>query len=108
MRILAAAIALLLSSSAFAQNVPFPYRNALGPQYNITITSATALTVPVLASYGVICALGGALMYTTDGATAPTSSVGLPVASGSCVGLPATLLATFKAIGTTLAVEYYK
>jgi hypothetical protein len=59
----------------------------------------------------VLCASTAAVEYTTDGTTTPTGSVGMPLASGSCVTLYGPLtIANFKAFSSpgTLDVEYFK
>jgi hypothetical protein len=92
---------------------PYAYTPLTPGQHGLSITTATALTVPTTATYATICASGAAVEYTTDGTTTPTSSVGQPLASGSCVALSGpTVLANFKAIQkiatATLDVEYFK
>ena len=123
--LLAGALALAFCAAAAAQQykdkggtivqgvfpLPFGYV-PLGPgQYGLTPTSATALTIPTGARYAVICAESATVRYTTDGATTPTSSVGIPLASGTCVGMSgATVLANFRALSSsgTLDIEYFQ
>lgn len=120
-----AVLALAIASSAAAQTyhdtagtivpgvVPLPFGfTPLSPgQHNLTISSATALTVPNGARYATVCARTAAANYTTDGTTAPTSSVGMALAAGSCVALsgPA-VLAAFRAISATgtLDAEFFQ
>ncbi len=93
--------------------VPLPYGyTPLTPgQHNLAITTATGLTISVGARYATVCAATASAKYTTDGTTTPTSSVGMPLAPGSCVALsgPA-VIANFTAISSTgtLDVEYFK
>jgi hypothetical protein len=91
--------------------LPTPYAPLSPGQHNLSVTSATALTVPTGARYATVCASGAAVKYTTDGTTTPTSSVGMPLAAGACLALsgPQTL-ANFRAISAsgTLDVEYFQ
>ena len=112
MRLSLLPLLLLLScADAHAQTV-YSYKPVAGAQHGLSTASAVGLTVPFSlgANYAVICARSGSINYTTDGATTPTASVGTPLAAGSCLGLPGSLLATFSAIGSgaTLDVEYFK
>ena len=106
---LAAALFAATAAPSAAQTV-YPYRPVAGAQHGLAVSSATSLSIPTAASYATICARAAAVNYTTDGVTAPTASVGTPIAAGNCVGLPGTLLPTFSALGSgaTLDVEYFK
>ncbi len=124
-RVAAAAIALALSTPGFSQTyhdssgtivpgvvpLPYTYTPLVPGQHNIAPTSSMALTLPTGARYATVCASSATVKYTTDGATTPTSSVGQPLAAGSCVSLSgATVLANFRAISATgtLDVEYFQ
>ena len=54
--------------------LPFPYAPLSPGQYDLAVTSVTALTAPTGARYAVVCAETATVRYTTDGATTPTSS----------------------------------
>jgi len=93
--------------------VPLPYGyTPLSPgQHNLAPTSATGLTIPTGARFATVCASTTAVRYTTDGATAPTATVGQPLAAGACVSLSGPLvLANFRAFSATgtLDVEYFQ
>jgi hypothetical protein len=90
---------------------PSGYAPVSPGQYNLAITSSTALTVPSSATYAVVCAATANANYTTDGTTTPTASVGMALPVGACVPLSGTaVLADFLAISAagTLNVSYYK
>ena len=90
---------------------PYGYTPLSPGQHNFTITSSTALTIPAGATYATLCASTATIKYTTDGTTTPTSSVGQPLAAGSCVGLQgATVLSNLRLISATGTpdVEYFK
>ena len=91
--------------------LPFPYAPLSPGQYDLAVTSVTALTAPTGARYAVVCAETATVRYTTDGATTPTSSVGMPLAANSCVSLSgATVLANFRALSSTgtLDAEFFQ
>ncbi len=91
--------------------LPFPYAPLSPGQYDLAVTSVTALTAPTGARYAVVCAETATVRYTTDGATTPNGLVGMPLASGSCTALSgATVLANFKAYSSsgTIDVEYFQ
>jgi hypothetical protein len=93
--------------------IPLPYAYIpLGPgQHNISPATATGLTVPAGARYATVCASTAPAKYTTDGTTAPTTTLGQPLAAGACVSLSgAAVLANFRAISATgtLDVEYFQ
>lgn len=96
---------------SYTVNGPFPYTPLPNGQYGLAVTSATSLTVPNLATYAVICAETATVRYTTDGHTTPSASVGMPLLSGTCVGVAGPkVLANFKALSSTgtLDIEYFK
>lgn len=55
-------------------------------QHNLSVATATALTVPADALFVNICARGGAVNYRWD-STAPTGTVGNPLLLGACTQL---------------------
>ncbi len=93
-----------------AGSQPYNYTAVAGAQYNLAITTSTALTAPPTALQAQVCASGNSVKYTYDGTT-PTSSVGLPLAAGQCIQFSGpTLLAALRFIQTaataTLDVGY--
>lgn len=89
---------------------PKTYVSAGAGQYGLALTAATALTVPTGAVMAEICAEAQAVRYRDDG-TAPTASVGIPIAAGACiqyVGPLADLKFIQEAASATLDVSYYK
>ena len=91
--------------------LPYPYSPLPPGQHNLEPTSATALTAPPGAAYAIVCASTASVRYTTDGTTAPTATVGMPLAAGACVALSgAAVLANFRALSAagTLDVEYFQ
>ena len=91
--------------------IPFAYIPLSPGQHNVAPVSATALTIPNGARYATLCASSATLRYTTDGTTTPTSTLGMPLAAGSCVALSgAAVLANFKAFSysATFDVEYFQ
>lgn len=91
--------------------ITYPYLPLSPGQHNVAPTSATKLTVPIGAAYATVCATTATVKYTTDGTTAPTSGVGMPLLAGSCMSLAGSLvLANFNAISSTgtLDVEYFQ
>jgi hypothetical protein len=85
-----------------------PYISAGPAQYAVSLSTVKTLTVPVNASIVEICVETATARYTDDGIT-PTSSVGIPVAAGTCFAYSGPLDA-FKIIGAgaTMDVSYYK
>lgn len=85
-------------------------------QSALPTVTATPLTVPqgpTPTIYAVVCASGAPINYSTDGTTLPTSSVGMPLAAGSCLPLVgAAVIANFKAIQQSAAallnVSYFR
>lgn len=95
---------------SYTVNGPFPYTPLPSGQYGLAVTSSTALTIPTYATYAVVCAETATVRYTTSGTT-PTSVVGIPLASGTCVGIAGPkVLSAFRAISATgtLDIEYFK
>jgi hypothetical protein len=91
--------------------LPYPYTPLSPGQHTLSITSATALTVPAGARFANVCATTAAVRYTTDGTTTPTATVGQPLAAAACVSLSGPLMiANFRAISATgtLDVEYFQ
>lgn len=111
----------MLTWGAFAQAPPVsvaPYRYTviLGFQQLTISGTAALLTVPAGATIAEICNEGGAVRYRDDG-TAPTASVGVPVAAGSVTapfcfaysGPLAALQFIQQAAGAgPLDIDYYK
>jgi hypothetical protein len=56
----------------------------LGYQQITSLSSSTALTIPTGATYAIICAETQAVRFRDDG-SAPTSSIGMPLAVGACL-----------------------
>lgn len=106
-----------VNTSVVAGTVPVPLPVTSGPansvtgaQYNLAITSSTALTVPGSATYAVVSVKVASVNYTTDGATTPTSTVGNTLQVGQYLALPSNAIATnFRAISATgtLTIEYF-
>ena len=89
---------------------------AAGYQQITSITVATTLTIPAGSMLAVICVEAQGIRYRDDG-TAPTASVGMPVASGTCFQYAASnsagsVLAAMQVIqqtsGAIVNVSYYK
>jgi hypothetical protein len=88
----------------------YQFASAGAGQYAVAITSAQTLTIPAGSLIAEICVETASARYTTTGTT-PTSTVGVPVASGGCFQLAgAANLTAFKIIGSgaTMDVEYFK
>lgn len=91
-------------------SIPYPAYPVAGAQYGVTPTTVTALTVPAAAQFMRACASTAIVRYTTSG-TAPTGSVGLQIAVGSCIELTGrAVLMSFQAFSSSgvLDVEYFK
>ncbi len=91
--------------------LPYGYTPLAPGEHNVAPTSSTALVVPGGARYATVCASGASVKYTTDGMTAPSASIGQPLAAGACVSLSgATVLINFRAFSQTgtLDVEYFQ
>jgi len=84
-----------------------------GAQYGLGVAISTALTVPATATIAEITVEGAPIRYTTDGATAPTSTVGMgPFPIGTTLVFNLVSLAGIRIIQTaataTVDVEYFK
>lgn len=87
-----------------------PYLVAGASQYALASTTLTSLTVPNGATVAQICVETAGVRYRDDG-TAPTSTVGMPVASGTCFQYagPLSVVQFIAQTGApTLDVAYYK
>jgi hypothetical protein len=88
---------------------PYTTQTALGYQ-QITNPSSSSLTIPTGATYAYIQAEGNTIRWRDDG-TAPTTTVGMPIAAGQAPLLFAGNLSTAKFTATTTAnlnISYYK
>lgn len=106
--LLLAAALLAISTTAIADS-GIRYA-ALGYQQITSLSAATALTVPTGATTAVIVAEAQAVRYRDDG-TAPTASVGQPVAVGVSVTYTGPLSKVQfieQTSGAKLNVLYYK
>lgn len=81
---------------AIVRPAPYPYSSlpttSAGYQQITATSSAQSLTVPTGATIAQICVETAAIRYRDDG-TAPTASVGMPVAAGTCFAYSAPLRA---------------
>lgn len=106
-----ALIAALLSLSASAVSADSGVRvTPLGYEQVTSISSAKSLTVPTGATMAVITAEVQAIRYRDDG-TAPSSSVGMPLAVGTALVYQGTLSAVQvieQTSGAKVNVLYYK
>jgi hypothetical protein len=109
MKRLAALFALFLSAPAMAQSG----HPSIGYQQITSLASATNLTVPTTGGpvvWALICAETAGVRWRDDG-TAPTASVGQPLAAGQCFQYAGPLL-TIQFIAQTgspvLDVSYYR
>jgi hypothetical protein len=88
---------------------PYPFV-PLGPSQNaLGTTPAVGLTIPINANYALVCAETATVRWTWDGTTTPNSTVGSPIASGSCVPFSGPkILANLKFFSSsgTIDVEY--
>lgn len=90
---------------------PYPFV-PLGPSQNgVTLSTAggTPLTIPTNANYALVCVETATVRWTWDGTTAPTSSVGSPIAAGQCSPFSGPkILANLKFFSSsgTIDVEY--
>lgn len=87
--------ALAVATPASAQQVT--YSNPLGHCQLTSVASSTLIStcsggVPASSNYALICVSSAAINWRDDG-TAPTASVGNPVASGSCFGFTGNMAA---------------
>lgn len=82
----------------------------LSYQQITSLSASTALTVPAQATMALISVEGAAIRYRDDG-TAPTASVGMPVAVGQAFQYTGTLSAIRiiqQSASATINVIYYK
>jgi hypothetical protein len=93
---------------------PYAFTPLSSGQYTpVSDAASTALTVPIGATYAVVCVEAANHRYTWDNATTPTASVGTAIAQGACVSLSGPLaLAAFRIItqtaGGTFTASYAK
>jgi len=90
-------------------SAPYSF-SALGYQQITTLATATGLTVPTGSTIAQICIETAAVRYRDDG-TAPTASIGQPVAAGLCFSYSGPLAAIqFITQGGSpvLDASYYK
>lgn len=86
------------------------YISAGAGQYGLSASSVVGLTVPSGATIAEICVEGAAVRYRDDG-VAPTATVGMPVAAGSCFPYSGPLSSVqfiAQSGSPTLDVSYYK
>jgi len=86
------------------------YVSAGASQMALAVGANTSLTVPAGATLAEICVEGASVRYRDDGAAA-TSSLGIPVSSGTCFPYSGPLAAlSFSAQGgsPTIDVSYYR
>jgi hypothetical protein len=104
-----AAAAILLASASADADVGIRYV-PLGYQQITSLSAAAALTVPTGTTSAVIVAEAQAVRYRDDG-TAPTSSVGIPVAVGAVLQYTGRLGAIQfieQTSGAKLNISYYR
>lgn len=108
------ALGLLWPATARAQQ-PYVF-TPIGVQQYSSLATATPLTVPTQPPAPgppkiiEICVEGAAVRYRDDG-TAPTSSVGIPVAAGTCfqyAGNIAAIQFIQQSSGAVIDVSYYR
>jgi hypothetical protein len=107
MRTITALLLSLMTTSALA------YTNIAGSsQFNLAVTSVTALTVPGSANYARVCARVAEVEMTQDGTTPTVGPVGSALAPGSCIWLSGRpLMLSLKMIGAAGAkvdAEYFQ
>lgn len=105
--------ALILVPSARAQvppsAKPYNYTPLTPTQNNISIATASSLTVPAGATYAVVQSSGGNAYYTYDGSTPTTSNYSGYLTAGQTIGLSGVaVISAFKIVGTSMAVSYFK
>lgn len=91
----------------------YPFTPLPPRQSNVSIASATSLTAPSGATYAVVQVKVANALYTMDGSTSPTTSIGFPLSVGASLAVSgAAAIAAFKIIGSTsgatMDVEYFK
>jgi hypothetical protein len=80
-----AGLVLVVASPAFGQQHPTVFQNPLGYQQYTSLASATPLTgIPARATLAQICAEAQPVRWRDDG-VAPTATVGMLIAVGSCI-----------------------
>lgn len=79
-----------------------------GSQNNTAIATATPLTVPAVATYGVVTAIGGPLYYTLDGSTPSASNYSGTLTAGQSVPFSGAALRAMRVFGTTMSVLYLR
>jgi hypothetical protein len=85
MRLLVVLVGLTLCSPALAQQHPTVFQNPLGYVQLTSLASATGLSnIPAKATTALLCAEAQAIRWRDDG-VAPTATVGMQIAVGSCV-----------------------
>lgn len=104
---LVASVALLATTPAQA------YSSIAGTsQFNLAVTSVTALTVPGSAAYARVCARGAEVEMTGDGTAPTTGPVGTALPVGACIWLSGrSMLVSLRMIGAAGAkvdVEYFQ
>ena len=90
--------------------VPNGYVAPLGYQQITSLSASTALTVPSYASVAIITVEGAGIRYRDDG-TAPTASVGVPIAAGQSftyMGPLSALKLIQQTSGAVVNVSYYR
>jgi hypothetical protein len=95
--------------AALAQTVSYIY-TPLGYQQISPVSATQFLTVPLAARVAEICVETNNVRYRDDG-TAPTTSVGIPVSSGTCFQYSGSLTAiefTYVTSPSVLDVSYYR
>lgn len=84
---------------------------ALGYQQITVLTASTGLTVPAGAATAVVNVESQAVRWRDDG-TAPTATVGMPLAAGSTYTFTISQLSVLRfieqAVGAKLNVSYYE
>jgi hypothetical protein len=108
-RTIFAALAFLAVSTAAVADAGIRYA-ALGYQQITSLGSSTALTVPAGATTAYITAEAQAVRYRDDG-TAPTATVGQPLAVGTLLiytGPLANIRFIEQTSGAKLNISYYK
>jgi len=101
---------LLLCGAAFAQSQGIYVFTPLGYQQLTSLSGATSLTVPQAAKIAEICVETQPVRYRDDG-SAPSSTVGMPVAAGVCFQYSGNLNAIQfiqQAASATVDVLYYR
>ena len=89
---------------------PYLYTPLGSPQYGLSVTNATALTVPTGATIASVVVEGGSVRYSTI--STPTATSGMLLAAGGpyTFNVPLSSLTFIATSGssTTIDVEYFK